>query len=188
MKKTIIGAALAAAAFIPAAAMAQDTAPDGSPAFGLEPYVAVMGGYHDFDSDQQGPLTSRCNGGAGCPDGAILEGLAGVNVPLGPVFVGVEGNVAKGFKGIDWEYGAHVRSGFRAGNSGLFYTKVGYTWVDTKDKGKDDNWSYGLGVEVGPQDIGLAGLTGPAGPRLRFEVTSYDFHSIRPTAGVVFAF
>jgi opacity protein-like surface antigen len=187
MSKFIVGAAIAAA-FLPAAAMAQETAPDGTPAFGIEPYVAIMGGYHDFDSDNQGKLTSNCNGSSGCPDGGIIEGLAGVNVPLGKVFVGVEGNVAKGFKGLDWEYGAHVRSGFRAGDSGLIYTKIGYTWVDTKDKGKADNWSYGGGVEVGPADIGLGGLTGPAGPRLRFEVTTFDFHSIRPTAGLVFAF
>jgi outer membrane immunogenic protein len=187
MKNYLVGAALAAA-LIPAAAMAQEAAPDGSPAFGFEPYVAVMGGYHDFDSDNQGKLTTNCNPSAGCPDGAVLEGLVGFNVPLGTFFVGAEGNVAKGFKGIDWEYGAHVRSGVRAGDSGLIYTKIGYTWVDTKDKGKAHNWSYGGGVEVGPQDIGLGGLTGPAGPRLRFEVTTFDFHSIRPTAGVVFAF
>ncbi|MDB5685017.1 MAG: hypothetical protein JWM38_145 [Sphingomonas bacterium] len=185
--KTYLAAAAATLLFS-GAAMAQDTAPDGSPAFGIEPYVGVMAGYHDFDSDNQGRLTTNCNGASGCPDGAVLEGVVGVNVPLGPVFAGVEGNVAKGFSGIDWEYGVYGRAGVRAGDSGLIYGKVGYQWVDTDDKGRAHNWAYGLGVEVGPKDIGLGGLTGPAGPRLRFEVSTFDFHSLRPTAGVVFAF
>lgn len=187
MNKFLLGGIVAALA-VPAAAMAQDSAPDGTPAFGIEPYVGVMAGYHDFDSDNRGKLTTNCNGASGCPDGAVVEGIAGVNVPLGMLFVGAEGNFAKGFSGIKTEYGVYGRSGFRVGASGLIYTKVGYQWVDTDDKGKDHNWAYGLGVEVGPKDIGLGGLSTPAGARLRFEVSSYDFHSIRPTAGVMFHF
>ncbi|HEX8447779.1 MAG TPA: outer membrane beta-barrel protein [Sphingomonas sp.] len=179
-------AALVGAAITPAAAFAQDAAPDGTAAFALEPYFGVQGGYHDFDSDNQGPLTSNCNAGSGCPDGGLVEGFVGANVAVGPGFVGVEGNVAKGFSGLDWEYGVYGRVGARAGESGLIYGKVGYQWVDTKDKGKDDNWAYGLGVEVGPKDIGLGGLTGNSGVRLRLEATTYDMHSIRPMAGVVF--
>lgn len=179
-------AALVGAAMTPAAAFAQDTAPDGSNAFGFEPYFGVQGGYHDFDSDNRGPLSSNCNGASGCPDGGLIEGFVGANVPVGPAFVGVEGNVAKGFKGLDWEYGVMGRVGARAGESGLIYVKAGYQWVDTKEKGKDDDWAYGLGVEVGPKDIGLGGLTGNSGARLRLEATTYDFQSIRPMAGIVF--
>jgi opacity protein-like surface antigen len=175
-------------AVMPIAAHAQETAPDGTPAFGIEPYVGIQGGYHDFDSDNDGPLTTNCNPRSGCPDGGIVEGFVGVNVPLGPVFVGAEGNVAKGFKGIDWEYGVYGRAGFRAGDSGLIYGKAGYQWVDTREKGKNDNWSYGMGVEVGPKDIGLGGLTGNSGIRLRLEATTYDLKSIRPVGGVVLHF
>jgi outer membrane immunogenic protein len=185
MKKLLL-AALVGASMIPAAAFAQDTAPDGTSAFGFEPYFGIQGGYHDFDSDNRGPLSSRCNGASGCPDGGLVEGFVGANIPVGPAFVGVEGNVAKGFKGLDWEYGVMGRIGARAGDSGLIYVKAGYQWVDTKEKGKDDDWAYGLGVEVGPKDIGLGGLTGNSGARLRLEATTYDFQSIRPMAGVVF--
>lgn len=187
MRSLILAAAAAVA--LPSAALAQETAPDGTPAFGIEPYIGVTGGYHDFDSDQRGPLSTNCNGGSGCVDGGFVEGVVGVNIPLGPVFVGAEGNLAKGFKGLDWEYGAYGRFGARAGDSGLIYGKVGYQWVDPDGPGnKDDDWAYGLGVEVGPKDIGLGGLTGNSGVRLRLEVNTYDFQSIRPTAGVVFHF
>jgi len=187
MKKATL-VALLGAAMLPTAAYAQDTAPDGTPAFGIEPYVGVQGGYHDFDSDRRGPLTTNCIAGTDCPKGAVIEGFAGVNVPLGPVFVGVEGNAAKGFKGLDFEYGVYGRAGFRAGDSGLIYGKAGYQWIETDRMGKDDNWAYGLGVEVGPKDIGLGGVTGNSGVRLRLEVTTFDLQSIRPTGGVVFHF
>ena len=187
--KIFLAAAAAAAALVAPAAMAQDTAPDGSKAFGIEPYVGVTAGYHDFDSDNRGPISSNCNGSSGCSDGAVIEGVAGVNVPFGPVFVGAEGNIAKGFSGIDYEYGAYGRAGVRAGQSGLIYGKVGYQWVRTKNpKIKDHDWAYGAGLEVGPKDIGLGGVSLPAGARLRLEVATFDFQSIRPTAGVVFHF
>ncbi len=185
----IFFATAAAALLLPAAAMAQDTAPDGSKAFGIEPYVGVMGGYEDFDSDKRGPLSSNCRPNAGCPDGAVVEAIAGINIPLGPVFAGAEGNIAKGFSDLDYEYGVYGRAGVRAGTSGLIYGKVGYQWIHTKDpKNKDHDWAYGAGVEVGPKDIGLGGISVPAGVRLRFEVSTFDFQSIRPTAGLMFHF
>ncbi|WP_419809858.1 opacity protein [Sphingomonas sp.] len=169
------------------------TSPDGSRAFGLVPYVGVMGGWESFDKDA----------GHGIPngrrlDGSLVQGVAGVNVPLGPVFVGAEGNVAKGISGaIDWEYGAAGRFGFRAGDSGLFYGKVGYQWVNfdhfrglarnTGNTSRDYHAvSYGIGAEVGPKDIGLGGLTNRAGVRLRFEVSTFgNADSFRPLAGVI---
>jgi outer membrane immunogenic protein len=190
MRKTIMTLALAAASAIATPAMAQDTAPDGTRAFGIEPYVGVMGGWEEFDR----------NAGHGIPatpigrdklNGGLVQGVVGVNVPLGPVFVGAEGNVVKGFKGdIDWQYGAAGRFGFRAGDSGLFYGKVGYQWVNF-DKNAPTNRdfhavSYGIGAEVGPKDIGLGGITGNAGVRLRLEVSTFgDADSFRPMAGVI---
>ena len=58
-------------------------------------------------------------GARGRLDGSLVQGIVGFNVPLGPVFVGAEGNVAKGISGdIDWQYGGTGRAGVRAGDSG----------------------------------------------------------------------
>jgi len=183
MKKLLLAGLVAAA--VPFAAHAQEEAPDGSKAFGIEPYVGIGGGYHDFDSGNHGKL--NLNGGA---HGALITGFAGVNVPLGPLVVGAEGNVAKGFSDIDWEYGATGHIGVRAGDSGMVFVRAGYQWVNGKrGYGDDKNEIYGIGVEVGPKDIGLGGITGSAGPRLRLTVDTFDnFQSLRPQAAVVFHF
>ncbi|MFN3675197.1 MAG: outer membrane protein [Sphingomonas pseudosanguinis] len=208
MRKLSLVAA-AAAAFVAVPAMAQDmntttdttapaadtaTAPDGTRAFGIEPYVAVMGGWEQFDRQSVAGIPAQPKGYN--LDGALVEGIVGFNVPLGPVFVGAEGAVAKGVSGdIDWQYGAYGRAGFRAGESGLFYGKVGYRWNNFHnfapgvqgDLKRDYHGTvYGVGAEVGPKDIGLGGLTGNSGLRLRLEVSTFDdAHSFRPMAGVV---
>lgn len=211
MRKLAIVAAVAAASFaVPA--FAQDTstygttaatdaqvdtaprAPDGTRAFGIEPYVAVMGGWEQFDREAVAGIPAQPRGYK--LDGALVEGIIGVNVPLGPVFAGVEGSVAKGVSGdIDWQYGAYGRFGFRAGDSGLFYGKVGYRWNNFENFGPgvvaDTNRDYhatvyGIGAEIGPKDIGLGGITGNSGLRLRMEVSTFDdANSFRPMAGVV---
>ncbi|WP_267435423.1 opacity protein [Sphingomonas sp. GM_Shp_1] len=208
MRKLSLVAA-AAAAFVAVPAMAQDmnttsdttapaadtaTAPDGTRAFGIEPYVAIMGGWEQFDRQSVAGIPAQPKGYN--LDGALVEGIVGANVPLGPVFVGAEGSVAKGVSGdIDWQYGAYGRAGFRAGESGLFYGKVGYRWNNfhnfapgvAGDLKRDYHGTvYGVGAEVGPKDIGLGGLTGNSGLRLRMEVSTFDdAHSFRPMAGVV---
>lgn len=186
MKKIVCAAALALA--LPTAAFAQDgteaTAPDGTPAFGIEPYFGVLGGYHSFDRDSEfgSPRGGKMNGG-------LVSGVAGVNVPLGPVFVGAEGNATKGFGDIDWEYGARGRVGARAGDSGMVFASAGYQWVNGRRAYSDQkDWIYGVGVEVGPKDIGLGGITGNSGVRLRLQAETYDFDSIRPMAGVIMHF
>lgn len=172
-----------------APSLAQETpplSPDGSRAFSIEPYVGVLGGYHAFDRDAR----SQDLVGAKA-ESWLVSGVAGLNFPLGPVFVGAEGNVAKGFNDIDWEYGVTGRFGFRAGESGMIYASAGYQWVQGRaSRGFADTHGviYGLGVEVGPQSIGLGGILGEAGPRLRLEVQSYDLDSIRPMAGLIFHF
>ena len=185
MIKYAVAAALAAGLTV--AASAQDTAPDGSKAFGIEPYVGVLGGYHSFDRNSE----FGTSGNRGAMDGALISGIAGVNVPLGAFFVGAEGNATKGFKDIDWEYGVKGRAGFRAGASGLIFVSGGYQWVNGRSSrgyGDRSDWMWGGGVEVGPKDIGLGGITNSAGPRLRLQIDTYDFDSIRPMAGVVFHF
>ena len=43
-----------------------------------------------------------------------------------------------------------------------------------------------IGAEIGPKDIGLGGITGNSGLRLRMEVSTFDdANSFRPMAGVV---
>jgi len=180
MKKFLIAAAMVAS--LPATAMAQEaTAPDGTPAFGIEPYVGVLGGWHQFDKNSEfgSPRGGRM-------DGALISGIAGVNIPLGPVFVGAEGNATKGFNDIDWEYGVRGRVGARAGDSGMIFVSGGYQWVNGRRAyGDRKDWIYGVGVEVGPKDIGLGGVTTNSGIRLRVQAETYDFDSIRPMAGIV---
>lgn len=197
MKKRLLAAAAVLA--FPGVALAQEqfpgqyetsaqetaTAPDGSEAFGIEPYIGILGGYHTFDRDSEFGSTvddSRVNG-------ALISGIAGINVPLGPTFIGVEGNVAKGFSDIDWEYGVRGRLGARAGESGMVFASAGYQWIEAKDGFPNrSDWVYGVGVEVGPKDIGLGGITGNSGVRLRLQMETYDFDSLRPMGGVVFHF
>lgn len=198
MRKFLTAAALAATT-LAVPAFAQDyptttemapTAPDGTRAFGIEPYFGIRGGWEQFDSEPNSAGIPQVNR-ADKLNGALVEGLLGVNIPLGPVFVGAEGNVAKGVSGdIDWQYGAAGRFGVRAGDSGLIYGKVGYQWVNFAKRvptNRDyDDVTYGAGFEVGPKDIGLGGITGNAGFRIRGEVSTFgDFHSIRPTLGIV---
>jgi outer membrane immunogenic protein len=205
--RTILSAAALAAAVLAAPAFAQDmsqttdaptadaapgeaAAPDGSKAFGIDPYVGVMGGWESFDRRPGHGIPSVGPNGRKL-QGALVQGVAGINIPLGPVFVGGEGNVAKGVDGaIDWEYGAAGRFGLRAGDSGLFYGKVGYQWVNFArfgDNSRDFHaMSYGIGFEAGPKDIGLKGLTGNAGFRIRGEVSTFgSARSFRPMLGVV---
>jgi outer membrane immunogenic protein len=188
MKKLLL--AVAGAAFlIPAAAMAQETTTDGSRAFGIDPYVGVMGAYEGFESNPghgipSSPAGNRLKGG-------LVDGVAGVNVPLGSFFIGVEGNAAKGFSGdIDWEYGVHGRAGVRAGETGLFYGKVGYRCVNFDRYGPDSRdfgrISYGVGGEFGPKAIGLDGLVKKEGIRFRAEIaTTGDFETVRPSLGII---
>jgi len=189
----------AAAALFASPAFAQSadpapagTAPDGTPQRVIEPYFGILGGYDDFSSNNRSAVTRNCNGRSGCPDGGFVEGVAGVNLPIGPVFIGAEGNIAKGFSGIDYEYGGYGRFGLRAGGTGLIYGKVGYQWVRTDErsngKRRTDNIAYGLGVEVGPKEIGLGGLPVSSGARLRLEVSTVNFEDLRPSAGIIFHF
>ncbi|MDT0576989.1 opacity protein [Croceicoccus sp. F390] len=188
-------------ALLPAQAFAQDvTAPDGTNAFGFEPYVAIGGGYDVYDRRDE----INSIGISDPTEGALIIGTVGANVPLGAFFVGAEGFGAYGFSDIDWEYGAAGRFGVRVGESGMFFGRVGYMWVEGENNFDDDDLVdtddgpssrdrdgviYGIGAEVGTKDIGLGGLTGNSGVRLRLGVDTFkNFESFRPSAAVVFQF
>jgi outer membrane immunogenic protein len=176
-----LAAALAVGTAIPA--MAQDTGSTSR----IEPYVGVLGGFHDFDNDQyNGSPPSGYRGW-------LVEGVAGVNYDLGPVFVGAEGSLAKGVKkDIDWEYGAAGRLGVKAGKDSIFFAKVGYQWTKFGDNARPpvstdrhfDGTTYGFGTEVSMADLG--GTADRSNIRLRAQVdTRGDFHSFRPMVGIV---
>src|SRR3546814_20934228 len=94
-------------------------------------------------------------------NGGLISGVAGINVPVGPAFVGVEGNATKGFGDIDWEYGVRGRAGVRAGDSGMIFASAGYQWVNGRRAYSDHkDWIFGAGVEVGPNELGIGGLSG----------------------------
>lgn len=175
MRKSFLTAIGALAAASPA--LAQETSPRS-----IEPYVGVTGVYDSFDAKENG--SGRPEFG---PDGWLVEGVAGVNVPVGDTFfVGVEGNVAKGVDGdIDWEYGAAGRAGLKLQDMGLLYGKVGYNWVKLEHRPLvgDRNFDgivWGGGFELGPREGNI---------RLRGEFTTMNnIDSIRPSLGVVMAF
>ncbi|HAF42674.1 MAG TPA: opacity protein [Sphingobium sp.] len=182
--KTLVFTAVAAASLLPAAALAQDA----DSTRRIEPYVGVMGGVHNFDSE---------TGKEGIPPvgykGRMVEGVAGVNYNVaGPIVLGVEGTASKGVSGdIDWEYGVAGRAGVKAGKDSLIFGKVGYKWVNFDALGPDSpdfhGTTYGAGVELSPADMG--GSSERSNIRLRVQAdTLGNFRSIRPMAGVVAKF
>jgi opacity protein-like surface antigen len=176
-----------AASSMPADTSAGPRAPDGSKAFGIEPYLGILGTYASFDNDSDFG-SSPTNGSL---NSWMITGVGGINIPLGPLFVGAEGNVSKGFSDIDWTYGVRGRIGFRAGETGMIFGTGGYQWIKVNnDRGFVDEAGYivGMGVEVGPRDIGMGGVTGKSGPRLRIQVETFKFQSIQPSIGVIFHF
>src|SRR3546814_645025 len=110
-------------------------------------------------------ITKTGSGPWGCVrSGGLSSGVVGNNGPVGPAFVGGEGNGTKGFGDIDCEYGVRGRAGVRAGDGGMIFASAGYQWVNGRRAYSDHkDWIYGVGVEVGPKDIGLGGLTGKSG-------------------------
>lgn len=86
-----LGAALAAPSFaqeasvqpMPStAAEAGPTAPDGSKAFGIEPYLGILGSYASFDNDSDFG-SSPTNGSL---NRWMITGVGGINIPLDPSF------------------------------------------------------------------------------------------------------
>lgn len=181
--KKLLFAAMAAASLLPVAAQADEGTKK------LEPYVGVMSGADNFDNR----VTE-----SGIPpvgfNGWMVEGVAGVNYNVvGPVVVGLEGNVSKGINGdVDWEYGFTGRAGVKAGKDSMIFGSMGYRWTNFSALGKDSpdyhGTTYGFGAEVSPVDLGIG--KGDSSPiRLRLQIdTLGNFTSYRPMAGIVAKF
>ena len=176
------------------AAPMQDTASSQTSAstlpFGFQPYIAVIGGYDAYDSDKTRYAGYPYKG----PRGAMISGEIGADVPVGPVFAGVSGNVGKGFKDLDWEYGVAGRVGIHAGDS-MVFVKAGYEWTnfdnDVIYRGKDHRKGvlYGVGSELSPSDFGMGQKGAIASHlRLRLAADTDNFKDIRPNAGIVYHF
>ena len=173
MKTLMSGAAIATVAIaFPSTAFAQDS--DNK----VETFVGASVGYHDLGTEIPDD------------DGIIYGVVAGVDVPIGEtVFVGAEANFHLGENAIDSEYGAAARLGVRVGEGTKLYVRGGYQEVDidlgnfvtTPVVGVDDtdgDYLVGAGAEVGLGD-------GPI--KLRANVDTIAFDSVRVTGGVLFA-
>ena len=168
------GAAVAAIAIaIPTTAFAQGSETS------VEPYIGASVGYHDI--------------GTTIPDddGVIYGIVAGVDVPVtDTLFVGAEANFHLGDNAIDSEYGVAGRVGLRVADNSKLYLRGGYQEVDF-DLGNfgiatppgfdttEGDYLVGAGAE-----IGLGG--GPL--KLRANVDTIAFDSLRVTGGVLFSF
>ncbi len=179
---TIHRAALLAISAFAGLSAAPALAQDDDEANRLEPYVALMGARHEFDSEPNDAGVPAYG-----PAGGIAELVGGVNLPLGSrFFVGAEGSVGKGVRGdIDWEYAGATRIGVRMRDSGMFYAKVGHRWMTLDQDPLNRTYKdmvYGAGFE-----LTTGGRASPL--RLRGEIETFgNFNSIRPSFGVVARF
>jgi hypothetical protein len=152
-----------------------------------QPYVGASAGYHDvFDN----PF--------GDDGGAIIGGVAGVDVPLSGkstgVIAGVEANFHLGTGAVDADYGVAARLGYKFPSGGVAYVRGGWQWINidvgnvtsglfTADElgisDTDDDYLVGVGGEfpVGGRDA-----------RLRIGVDTVSFDTWRPTAAFIIGF
>lgn len=169
---TAFAAFLAAPFALAAPAMAQDAAQP-------EVYVGAQGGYHDLGDNPFGK------------DGSPIYGVfAGVDVPVGPLVAGVEGNFNLGSGIIDSEYGATGKIGVRVGEAGQIFARGGYQWVDVNVRK-----AIGVGAPAGFDDTSGDYLVGVGAQykigtntALRVTVDTLGFDTTRVAGGLAFNF
>lgn len=96
MKKKILTSAVASSFLITGPTLAQDadtqeditSAPDGTAAFGIEPYFGIQGSDETYDCGPSSSFNILTNP-ADSYDGYAIETVLGANLPLGPLFVDV---------------------------------------------------------------------------------------------------
>ncbi|MHA7818232.1 MAG: hypothetical protein ACX930_01150 [Erythrobacter sp.] len=187
MKKIVYSAIAVAAFAVPQAAFAQD-------AQETETFVGVNVGIHDLGvSDEAESL------GVEIDDSAEIFGVfAGVDFPLSNnLFAGIEGNFNLGTGPIDSEYGAAARFGVVTDTGSKFYVRGGYQEIDfdpfglLTDEDRDllpDDTFDGVDTSRGDYLVGV-GADFPIGQvKLRANVDTVSFDTVRATAGVAIAF
>ncbi len=122
----------------------------------------------------------------------IFGGVAGVDFPVGEtLFAGVEGNFHLGTGAIDKEYGISARFGLVGSNGAKYYVRGGYQEVDfdiSEIVGVDIGEPNGFDSSEGDYLVG-AGADFPIGSaKLRVNLDTIAFDTIRGTAGLVFDF
>lgn len=144
-----------------------------------EVYVGAQGGYHDLGDNPFGK------------DGSPIYGLfAGVDVPVGPLVAGVEGNFNLGSGIIDSEYGATGKIGVRVGEAGQIFARGGYQWVDVNvRKAVGVNAPAGFDDTSGDYLVGV-GAQYKIGTNTALRVTAdtLGFDTTRVTGGLAFNF
>jgi len=89
---------------------------------------------------------------------AIVGGVLGYRTPVtadSNVVVGLEGDVGFYTNGSNARYGLYGIGGYRVGESGLLYLRVGYDWLDGVNTGAGkgiDGLAFGGGYEFGVTD------------------------------------
>jgi opacity protein-like surface antigen len=103
---------------------------------------------------------------------AIVGGIIGYRAPVGSdsrFVLGVEGQLGIYTSGSDLRYGVYGIGGYRVGDNGLLYARIGYSWLDGVANGVGkgiDGLAFGGGYEFGvSEDINL---------RLDYKYVDYD--------------
>lgn len=134
--KTVIFAAIAAAAAVSAPAFAQEAAPF------TGAHAEVLAGYDALDTN---------SAGLGTPDGFLYGLNLGYDFQAGSAVLGIEGEVSDSTTeraGVETDRDLYIgaRAGFLIGDLGLAYVKAGYTNARFEAAGIGDEAD---GVRVG---------------------------------------
>tara|TARA_R100000501_G_scaffold13151_3_gene24019 strand:+ start:57910 stop:58506 length:597 start_codon:yes stop_codon:yes gene_type:complete len=191
--------ALATAAVLPAAAMAQDIGQ-------AIPYVGISGGYHQLEEIDASFLGGNNDISI---DGFIFGGYAGVHLPVGEsLIVGGEGNFNFGTGDIDNEYGLTAHVGTMIGRNSMMFVRGGYQWVDLDFDGLAEKTADGFNFQgqdrqdfinafnnsAGDDTAGdyLVGVGGEFGlgqsTAFRITVDTISFDTVRVGGGMTFRF
>jgi hypothetical protein len=174
--------AVGAIAATPSMALAQES--------GAEFFVGASAGYHDLGVDTEDPDFEGFEVDDASP---IIGGFVGVDFPVGAnLFAGVEGNYHFGTDVIDSEYGVSGRFGFVGEGGSKYYVRGGYQEIDLDISGifNEDLSEFEDEFDTSDGDylVGL-GADFPIGAvKLRFNLDTISFDTVRGTAGVAFSF
>lgn len=179
MKKTILAATVAAAAFaLPTAVQAQE-------AKGTS-FIGVSAGIHSLGlEDEFNEIDPTLDLDDSSP---IIGVFVGYDQPVSSnLFLGFEGNYHFGTDALDADYGASVRFGFNAAGGTKAYVRGGYQAikVDYNEIINDDSFDFS-GIDDTESDylVGVGVDVPLGGAFVRANVDTISFDTLRATAGV----